>query len=238
VNLGLGHARLLSIKPCADAIAMSDVERALNLLIHDLRAPLSVAHGYLRLIKEERLESTEERARALAKAIEALGRISGLCTDASAFLREPARNIAAAPLLPAARVVELVCGHLEARAIPVHVHDSLDAVRMRLGPSSDAVADALATVVVAARQAHGGRPEDAALELAVRTHELQMLFGTAIARDQLVHEPRSPFDAWRGGHGLSLPLACRTIAEAGGEIWQPANGRGAVGIAFSVETSD
>lgn len=224
--------------PGAAVNAMSDVERALNLLIHDLRAPLSVAHGYLRLIKEERLGSTEERDRALAKAMEALGRISGLCTDASAFLREPAKGLAAAPLVPAARVIDLVRGRLEARAISVHVHDAAIDVRMRLGPSSDEIAEALATVVFAAQQARGGQPDDAMLELAVRSHELQFLFGTVIARDQLVHGPRSAIDAWHGGHGLSLPLACRTIAEAGGQIWQPENGRGAVGIAFSVETPD
>lgn len=217
---------------------MSDVERALDLLIHDLRAPLSVAHGYLRLIKEERLGSIEERDRALAKAMDALGRISGLCTDASAFLRAPAKATAAAPLAPVGDTVDLVCRQLKARDIPVRVPEPLDAARWRVSRSSDDLADALVTVVAAAHQERGGRADDGALDIAVRENELRLCFGTATARDQLGHAPRSPFDAWRGGHGLSLPLACRTIAEVGGQIWQLPGGRGAVGVAFPVEIPD
>lgn len=211
---------------------MSDVERALDLLIHDLRAPLSVAHGYLRLIKDERLGSIEERDRALAKAMDALGRISGLCTDASAFLRAPATATAAAPV---GDTVDLVCRQLKARDIPVREPELLDAARWRVSRSSDDLADALVTVVAAAHQERGGRSDDAALDITVRANELRLCFGTASARDQLAHAPRSPFDAWRGGHGLSLPLACRTIAEAGGHIWQLPTERGAIGVALPVE---
>src|SRR4030095_11942542 len=59
--------------------------KALALLIHDLRAPLSVASGYLRLIREDRLTSAEDRERALIGALEAVRRISRLCDEASDF---------------------------------------------------------------------------------------------------------------------------------------------------------
>ena len=67
-------------------MAEIDAEKALNLLIHDLRAPLSVAQGYLRLLHQNRLDSDADRQRALAQTMEALGRISRLCDDAAAYV--------------------------------------------------------------------------------------------------------------------------------------------------------
>ena len=68
---------------------MTDAERVLNLLIHDVRTPLGVAHGYLRLIREQRLTTPDDRERALVSTQQALGRISRLCEEASGFLAEP-----------------------------------------------------------------------------------------------------------------------------------------------------
>jgi signal transduction histidine kinase len=65
---------------------MSDVERALELLIHDVRTPVGVAQGYVRLLREHRLEADEDRERALDRTMEALGRIAQLCTDAGGFV--------------------------------------------------------------------------------------------------------------------------------------------------------
>jgi K+-sensing histidine kinase KdpD len=63
-----------------------EIEKILGRLIHDLRTPLGVAMGYVRLIKDDRLASAEERDRALANTIEALGRIWRLCEEAEGSL--------------------------------------------------------------------------------------------------------------------------------------------------------
>src|SRR5262245_7570009 len=67
------------------AAANDEFRKALNLLMHDIRAPLSVASGYLRLIREDRLSSIDDRERALVGALEAIRRISRLCEEASDF---------------------------------------------------------------------------------------------------------------------------------------------------------
>ena len=51
-----------------------ETAKALHLLIHDLRAPLSVAQGYLRLLQQNRLEAETDRQRAMTQSIEALDR--------------------------------------------------------------------------------------------------------------------------------------------------------------------
>jgi len=68
---------------------MTDSERVLRVLIHDARTPIGVAQGYVRLLREERLQTPEERDRALSRAMDALGRIARLCDDASGFLAPP-----------------------------------------------------------------------------------------------------------------------------------------------------
>ena len=43
--------------PLTGLIADTHLVKTLSLLIHDLRAPLSVAHGYLRLVQDDQLSS-------------------------------------------------------------------------------------------------------------------------------------------------------------------------------------
>ena len=45
--------------------------------------------------------------------------------------------------------------------------------------------------------------------------------GFASTRESLVTDRRA-FDRWRGGTGLSLPIACRIIEAHGGSVWSPA----------------
>ena len=52
-------------------------------------APLSVAQGYLRLLREHGSKPRPIASEALAQSMEALGRIGRLCEDAAAFVAEP-----------------------------------------------------------------------------------------------------------------------------------------------------
>ena len=52
---------------------MTDAERVLRILLHDLRTPIGVAQGYLRMMQDGRLTEAAETERAVAKALQALG---------------------------------------------------------------------------------------------------------------------------------------------------------------------
>src|SRR4030095_13332578 len=52
-----------------------EIAKALNLLIHDLRAPLSVAQGYLRLLQQNRPLAHHARERVVTPFMGALRRI-------------------------------------------------------------------------------------------------------------------------------------------------------------------
>ena len=98
---------------------MSDGEeefmKALTLLIHDLRAPLSVAGGYLRLLRENRLASDEDRDRAFSGVVEAVKRISRLCDEASDFGSAHDSTVAVSTtLVKAGDLATRVCAVLQA----------------------------------------------------------------------------------------------------------------------------
>jgi signal transduction histidine kinase len=194
---------------------MTDAERVLNLLIHDLRTPLGVAHGYLRLIRDQRLTSTDDRERALAGTQQALGRISRLCEDASGFLAEPAE--AAQVRADTGLLLDRVVSQLRERGVAVDARVDSPQSTMMMGAGVDRLAEAVTTVLQAMARGVGAR-----VEVAADGRELRF---TARADTAVT------FDPWRG-HGLAVPLACRVIASVGGRA---GNDGEAMTIAFPVE---
>lgn len=194
---------------------MTDAERVLQVLIHDARTPLGVAQGYIRLLREERLETPDERERALSRAMDALGRIARLFEDASACVASPN---------PAAPTTTISAAFLAA-SVEARVREWEFAVtrglvdpgaRVRLGTSAERLAEAIAFVAAAVRHGVGATPglhiesAPAGVRFAARADGQQ-------ERNGEEDRASSPFDAWSAG-GLVVPLACRVIEEASGRI--------------------
>ncbi len=209
--------------------------KALNLLIHDLRAPLSVAQGYLRLLQQNRLEAEADRVRAFTQTMDALGRIGRLCEDAAAFVAEP--SVTAGPMmrLGVSQLVEHVTEACTARCSPLTFVTEPSLSGTVLSVNLDRLVQSLVVVLCAVRRST--RSEPVSVSVHEEEKEARFLLGCDEERDALMSGPPETFDPWRGGHGIALPLACRAIAEAGGRIWTTANGRGAVGIAIPKEAS-
>ena len=195
---------------------MTDAERVLQVLIHDARTPLGVAQGYIRLLREERLETPDERERALSRAMDALGRIARLFDDASAFVVTPNRTAPTTTISAA-----FLAASVEARvrewefAVTRGLVDP--AARVRLGTSAERLAEAIAFVAAAVR--HGGGTSSPHLHIESATAGVRFAARAAGGPETRAegNPERSPFDAWSAG-GLVVPLACRVIEEAGGRI--------------------
>jgi signal transduction histidine kinase len=205
---------------------MTDAERVLSLLIHDLRTPLGVAHGYLRLIRADKLPAPEDRDRALAGTQDALGKISRLCQEAGAFLEGPPDRSGRGP---AAALVERVEAGLAARGIPVTAPAGLSGLAT-VGISLDRAADAI-TAVLATRTGKG-RPVAAAV--APSTTELVFRCGPDQAAGATVDGER-PFDPWQGSHGLTVVLAHSLLIGLGGRVSIAADGH-TIALAVPMES--
>jgi signal transduction histidine kinase len=214
---------------------VEETQKAFHLFIHDLRAPLSVAQGYLRLLQQNRLDADADRQRALAQTMDALGRIGRLCEDATAFLAEPASTDGPVSTLQAATLVERVRDGCMAQgvALDFQVESPLSGTVRRV--QLDRVAQSLAVILCAVRRAT--RNQTVRVSVLEEGKEVRFLLGCDEDRAALASRHAETFDPWRGGHGIALPLACRIVTEAGGRIWTTADGRGAIGIALTEEAS-
>jgi light-regulated signal transduction histidine kinase (bacteriophytochrome) len=210
--------------------------KAFYLLIHDLRAPLSVAQGYLRLLQQNKLDSDAERERALTQSIEALGRIGRLCEDANSFLAENDSTAGPVSTLQLDVLVEQVRQACAVRCQGLDVTADVGSLSGTVTLTHvDRVVQSVAVILCAVRRA----TRNGSVRVSVREEEKEarFLLGCDEDRSALLTRSAEAFDPWRGGHGISLPLACRIVTEAGGRIWTVADGRGAVGVAFPEEAS-
>lgn len=212
-----------------------EAAKALSLLVHDLRAPLSVAQGYLRLLQQNRLSAEADRTRAITQAMDALGRITRLCEDAAEFVAEPVLDGPVATLSVPSLVEQVKqacsaqCSPLEFIAPPAPLSGTIRGVHM------DRIVQSVAVILCAVRRST--RNDSVRVSVQEGEKEARFLLGSDEDRAALIARTPMTFDPWRGGHGIALPLACRTITGVGGRIWTGADGRGSVGIAIPEEAS-
>jgi signal transduction histidine kinase len=214
-------------EPLGTSVA-DEFAKALSVLVHDVRTPLGVALGYVRLIKDERLASAEEREKALARTLDALARMWQLCQDADGFL-------AAGAPTTAVRVPVFVA-RLEAQMGTSRVMKPAGDVgrtsALRTAGRADDLVRAIDTIVSSLTRFR----DSASVVIAVEADpgELRLC---AAPHDEVGAAAASagpPLDPWAGHHGLALPLACRRITLVGGSVTLPSSA--AVTIDFPLES--
>jgi light-regulated signal transduction histidine kinase (bacteriophytochrome) len=192
---------------------MTDAERVLQVLIHDVRTPIGVAQGYVRLLQEQRLGTADEQERALARTMDALGRIARLCNDASEFLAidgSPTNARAAATALAAN-----VEARVSAWEFRVERTDIDPAARVCVGADADRLAEAVGLLLATVRQGADAPPP--ALRIDTTVSELRFVAAGNGHPPKVNDAPVTAFDAWKN-RGLAVPLACRTVDRASGRV--------------------
>ena len=142
---------------------MTTIERALHVLIHDVRTPLGVAQGYLRMLREDRLGSPEERLRAIAQAQQALDHVARLCTDAATLADGESAAAARRVLMPCNRFVERVRERLEREPVTLGSAELPSAGAVAVPGDADRLADAVTRVLLASPPDKVGRARSVAV---------------------------------------------------------------------------
>ncbi|MGE0363966.1 MAG: histidine kinase dimerization/phospho-acceptor domain-containing protein [Vicinamibacterales bacterium] len=203
---------------------MTTIERALHVLIHDVRTPLGVAQGYLRLLHEGRLTSPDATARAITQAQQALDRISRLCDDAARLADRLGVHSTRRVEMPCGEFVERVLHQLTREAVIVEPVTVAGGRTLAVAADTDELVDAVARVLLAPTATGGSRP----VAIGASTAELWFTSGMdapALSGGEL--------DCWRGG-GFALPLACQTITGAGGRVWTAGRTGNGAGVALPI----
>jgi hypothetical protein len=205
---------------------LSTVERTLQVLIHDIRTPVGVAQGYLRLLREDRLANPDDRVRAIAQAQEALDRVSQLCSDAASLANGgvPAATVS----VPCERFVGRVRQRLEREPVELAAATLAAGAMLAVPANSDALADAVTRVLMTSSGRRAASPR--AVAIGATATELWFTSG-----DTALPLSGETLDPWIEP-GFALPLACRAIAEAGGRVWSGRDQTG-IGVALPLEVT-
>lgn len=208
---------------------MTTVERALRVLIHDIRTPVGVAQGYLRLLQQGRLASGELRERAFQQALRAMEQLARLADHAEFLVEETpeAPRVAISSQL----LVDRVCVRLSASAVAV-VESVAPHGLVRTTPDVDRLSDAIAGVLLSAGEQTPATPGS----VIIGASKGELWFTTDPAPDGGLDG--EPLDPWRSP-GLAVPAACRAVDQAGGRLWSSRRDARSVdvGVAFPLEVS-
>ncbi|MEP7308087.1 MAG: HAMP domain-containing sensor histidine kinase [Acidobacteriota bacterium] len=214
----------------------------LSLIAHELRSPAAVSAGYLRLLLRDDVAHLPERARhMIEEADRSCARILHLVREVSDLAALSSRGASdSCSVVPVFSLCDEVIQQLAEAAgggtttfscgsedQPALVHGDVDQLKR-----------ALAALVVAIVRERGAAP----LEIhgfINREGEASLAVialgdpGIALRHDEVLTSREVPFDRWRGGTGLSVPIACRLFEACGGRIWSlPQSSRAACALSL------
>jgi signal transduction histidine kinase len=215
--------------------------RALSLAVHELRTPVTVVSGYLRmLLKEQGGPLSEKQRKMLEEAERSCARISALVGEMSELGKLESRELSLArqPFDFAALVAELASGMHEGddRGVSLEVRGGdqpLEVIgdRARVGVAVRALLHAALRergepgVIIAECSRLAQSPPSALL----------VIGDEATIRAVAASAPDAPtFDEWRGGLGLALPVARRVVEAHGGALWSAPGDRPRAGSALRI----
>jgi signal transduction histidine kinase len=204
--------------------------KVLSLAVHELRTPMTVIGGYVRMLLQERagplsdaqrhmLEETEKSCGRMSALLAELSDLSGLESGTGRFQR--------APIDLRRTLAEAVSGLPELSDHPTAIHLLLEPGAAMLDGDPLRLRAAFAAVLHALRRELVSSTTLAVVEQVRQIDGRATSWITIAEPDRIGHVAGTgslgTFDEWRGGSGLSLGVARRVIEAHGGRIWSPAH---------------
>lgn len=219
----------MRVVPCSSAMTTpSNVfPRALSLAVHEFRTPVTVVSGYLRmLLREQAGPLTDTQRKMLEEADRSCTRISALVSEMSDLGKLVSGELApGGPAFDLSALVSEVASSMhegEDRGIRLEVRASRPVM---VAGDRARLAAALKALMHAALRERGD-PGVIVVECTAVADGESRWGIVAIGEEPVARHlsastgsPSSPFDEWRGGLGLSLPVGRRVIEAHGGAVW-------------------
>lgn len=201
-----------------------DTAQLLFLASHELRTPVTVVAGYVRMLLQEQAGPVSDRQRRLLEeAAKSCASLTALVTDMSDLARLNAGEMAfSRQRVPLAALVGEAAGRVhegEDRGIRLEVDEVPTAMVVMGDPLR--LRAAIGTLLYATLREHGDagtvhvRVVQSGPPPAVRIG----IGAAAAAAEALAAPADTPFDEWHGGLGFALPIARRILAAHGGRVW-------------------
>lgn len=203
--------------------------RAMSLAVHELRTPVTVVSGYLRmLLREQGGPLTDKQRKMLEEADRSCGRLSALVAEMSELGKLEGGDVALArqDVDVAALLAELASGMHEGedRGVRLEVRGA-DQPVMVTGDRTRLAAALKALMHSALRER--GEPGVVVAQCSTAIDSTNGRYAIVAIGDEATlptlargaQQAPPPFDEWRGGLGMALPVARRVIEAHGGALW-------------------
>jgi len=201
----------------------------MSLAVHELRTPVTVVGGYLRmLLREQAGPLTDKQRKMLEEAERSCGRLGALVSEMSDFgkLESGDVTLAQQDVDLAGLLTELANGMHEGEDRGVRLE--LRGTERPLVVTGDRprLSTALTALMHSAMRERGEPGAIIAQCSSVASTDGTRYAVVAIGDESVLptltasaQEEASSFDVWRGGLGLALPVARRVIEGHGGRLW-------------------
>lgn len=202
--------------------------RAFSLAVHELRTPITVASGYLRmLLREQAGPLSDKQRKMLEEADRSCARIGTLVSEMSELgkLEAGAIGVSRTAFDVAALISELASNMHEGEDRGIRL-DVRAAEALMVNGDRPRLSAALTALMHAALRERGEPGvlivECSRVQADGHTWALVTIGDDAVTaslREAAAATPSPPFEEWRGGVGLALPVGRRVIEAHGGALW-------------------
>ena len=219
---------------------MEELGRLLSLISHEVRAPLGVMRGYMRLLEQQGTELSEPHRHVVAAALKASERATEILGQVSVLARlhrgEITVSLKDTPLEPLLRSAAHTVTMPSEPAVTIDVRPTPDVTVMA---DEALLRAALASVTSAVVRAQA---MDNRVQLLTREEHRDGEPGVAIIITAMESESAThtdaPLDVLRGGLGVELPVATFVIDAHRGHLMERREQERFVGIAVWLPTAD
>jgi signal transduction histidine kinase len=213
--------------------------RLMSLVAHELRSPGAVVAGYLRLLARNTAPGlTEPERKMIEEANKSCGRLLHIASELSDLAElsgeDAVRQWQPVPIFAlCGEVVQAAADAGGAVSFSMDDRDKGACVEGHVGRLRQAIG--LLVTVIGRERGATAMTVTGAVSHNSESRAFVVFGEPADAADlsALVGSSTGTFDRWRGGTGLSLPIACRIIEAHRGAVWAlPAGSRAACALSL------
>lgn len=205
-----------------------NLAQVLNTLAHEIRTPLAVSQGYLKLLIDGRITNADDARKAMEQTRQALGALATLCMDMG---KVSALSESKEGALTTTSSADFISNLQSLEEVKDAAWQGDAGARAIQSANARELAQAVAIVAKAAFDEQRDSPRTIRIDSG---EELVVLAGSADALPSLPSGPDAPnaraVDFVKGGKGLKLIWAAFVLDKHGVQAWADTQQRASVGI--------
>lgn len=205
-----------------------NLAQVLNTLAHEIRTPLAVSLGYLKLLIDGRITNADDARKAMEQTRQALGALATLCMDMG---KVSALSESKEGALTTTSSADFISNLQSLEEVKDAAWQGDAGARAIQSANARELAQAVAIVAKAAFDEQRDSPRTIRIDSG---EELVVLAGSADALPSLPSGPDAPnaraVDFVKGGKGLKLIWAAFVLDKHGVQAWADTQQRASVGI--------